>query len=127
MKLIKRPQFAIITKEVDVMRQKGMMKIYTLEECMDEDLGVIGTPIRDAVEKEVREAVARHQESMRLKMESSAQMITHKLIELRRQFTAHNNKKTGGVFAPSIEWANRVFHPQNKRFTNRNELFGAIS
>lgn len=102
------------------MRQKGMMKIYTLEECMDEDLGVIGTPIRDAVEKEVREAVDAYQESMRLK-------TTNKQLERCRQFTAHNNKKTGGVFAPSIEWANRVFHPQNKRFTNRNELFGTIS
>lgn len=104
-----------------------MMKIYTLEECMDEDLGVIGTPIRDAVEKEVREAVDAYQESMRLKIDSSAQITTNKQFERCRQIAVHNNKKTEDVFAPSIEWANRVFHPQNKRFTNRNELFGTIS
>lgn len=115
MKLIKRFQFAVNTKEVDVMRQKGMMKIYTLEECMDEDLGVIGTPIRDAVEKEVREAVAVYQESMRLK---------NKQIERCRQIAVHNNKKTEGVFAPSIEWMNRVLRPFK---TDRNELLSTPS
>lgn len=120
MKLIKRFQFAVNTKEVDVMRQKGMMKIYTLEECMDEDLGVIGTPIRDAVEKEVREAVDAYQESMRLK----TQIITNKQFERCRQFAVHNNKKTEGVFAPSIGWITRVLRPFK---TDRNELLNALS
>lgn len=120
MKLIKRFQFAVNTKEVDVMRQKGMMKIYTLEECMDEDLGVIGTPIRDAVEKEVREAVDAYQESMRLK----TQTTTNKQFERCRQIAVHNNKKTEGVFAPSIEWMNRVLRPFK---TDRNELLSTPS
>jgi len=115
MKLIKRPLFAIITKEVDVMRQKGMMKIYTLEECMDEDLGVIGTPIRDAVEKEVREAVDAYQESMRLK---------YKQIERCRQIAVHNKKKAEGVFTPTIGWITRVLRPFK---TDRNELLRALS
>ena len=120
MKLIKRPQFAIITKEVDVMRQKGMMKIYTLEECMDEDLGVIGTPIRDAVEKEVREAVAVYQESMRLK----TQITTNKQLQRCRPFAVHNNKKTEGVFTPTIGWITRVLRPFK---TDRNELLSTPS
>ena len=124
MKLIKRPLFAIITKEVDVMRQKGMMKIYTLEECMDEDLGVIGTPIRDAVEKEVREAVDAYQESMRLKIDSSAQITTNKQFERCRQIAVHNKKKTEGVFAPSIEWMNRLLWPFK---IEGNELLSALS
>ena len=99
------------------MRQKGMMKIYTLEECMDEDLGVIGTPIRDAVEKEVREAVDAYQESMRLK-------TTNKQLERCRQFAVHNNKKTEDVFAPSIEWVTRVLRPFR---TDSNELLSALS
>lgn len=99
------------------MRQKGKMKIYTLEECMDEDLGVIGTPIRDAVEKEVREAVDAYQESMRLK-------TTNKQLERCRQFAVHNNKKTEDVFAPSIEWVTRVLRPFR---TDSNELLSALS
>jgi hypothetical protein len=110
----------MITKEIDVMRQKGMMKIYTLEECMDEDLGVIGTPIRDAVEKEVRVAVDAYQESMRLK----TQITTNKQLQRCRPFAVHNNKKTEGVFAPSIEWMNRVLRPFK---TDRNELLSALS
>lgn len=120
MKLIKRFQFAVNTKEVDVMRQKGMMKIYTLEECMDEDLGVIGTPIRDAVEKEVREAVDAYQESMRLK----TQITTNKQFERCRQFAVHNNKKTEGVFTPTIGWITRVFRSCK---IDRNELLNALS
>ena len=94
---------------------RNRLGIYTLEECMDEDLGVIGTPIRDAVEKEVREAVAVYQELMRLK---------NKQIERCRQIAVHNNKKTEGVFAPSIEWMNRVLRPFK---TDRNELLSTPS
>lgn len=100
------------------------MKIYTLEECMDEDLGLIGTPIRDAVEKEVREAVAAYQESMRLKIDSSVQIITNKQIERCRQITVHNNKKTEGIFAPSIGWITRVFRSCK---IEGNELLSALS
>lgn len=101
-----------------------MMKIYTLEECMDEDLGVIGTPIRDAVEKEVREAVDAYQESMRLKIDSSAQITTNKQFERCRQIAVHNNKKTEGVFTPTIGWITRVLRPFK---TDRNELLSALS
>lgn len=120
MKLNERSLFAVITKEVDVMKQIRKMKAYTLEECMDEDLGVIGTPIRDAVEKEVREAVDAYQESMRLK----TQITTNKQLERCRQFAVHNNKKTEGVFAPSIEWVTRVLRPFR---TDSNELLSALS
>lgn len=101
-----------------------MMKIYTLEECMDEDLGVIGTPIRDAVEKEVREAVDAYQESMRLKIDSSTQITTNKQFERCRQIAVHNKKKTEGVFAPTIGWITRVLRPFK---TDRNELLRALS
>lgn len=36
------------------MKQIGDMKLYSLEEVMDEDLGEVGTPQRDAFEAEVQ-------------------------------------------------------------------------
>lgn len=99
---------------------RNRLGIYTLEECMDEDLGVIGTPIRDAVEKEVREAVDAYQESMRLK----TQITTNKQFERCRQIAVHNNKKTEGVFTPTIGWITRVFRSCK---IDRNELLNALS
>lgn len=35
------------------MKQKGDMKLYTFDEILDEDLGKVGTPKRDAFESDV--------------------------------------------------------------------------
>lgn len=37
------------------MEQVGNLKVYTLEEMMDEDLGKVGTPRRDAFEAKLKE------------------------------------------------------------------------
>ncbi len=41
------------------MRMIGNVKAYTLEECLDEEFGPIGTPRRDAFEKKVADDIRR--------------------------------------------------------------------
>ena len=41
------------------MEQVGNFKLYSLEEAMDEDLGKVGTPKRDAFEAKLEEELRR--------------------------------------------------------------------
>ena len=39
------------------MRDLGDMKFYTIDEMLDEDLGIVGTPERDKFETQVQEDI----------------------------------------------------------------------
>ncbi len=68
------------------MEKLGDMELYTLEECLDENFGPVGTGSRDAFDMEVRESVDAYflRETMRIKMEGgdeSTLMETYEELE----------------------------------------------
>ena len=66
------------------MKQVGDMKLYSFEEILDEDLGKIGTPTRDAFEAEaeaeihayhIGEAIRQARKSMRLTQQQLGELM----------------------------------------------------
>lgn len=62
------------------MEQIGNMKIYSFEEILDQDLGKIGTPERDAFEAEVQEEIHAYKIGQAIKKARLSQHLTQEQL-----------------------------------------------
>ena len=58
------------------MKKVGNMKLYSLEELLEEDYGKVGTPERDAFERSVDEAVQAYRVGEAIRQAREAQKLT---------------------------------------------------
>lgn len=62
------------------MKQIGTMKLYSLDEMLDEDLGKVGTPQRDAFEAEVQTEIHAYKIGEAIKRARLSQHLTQEQL-----------------------------------------------
>lgn len=62
------------------MKQVGNLKLYTLEETLDEQIGKVGTPARDKHERDVEEALRAYRIGRAIKTERLRQNLTQEQL-----------------------------------------------
>jgi len=91
------------------MKMLGDMKLYTLEEVLDEHFGKIGTPRRDEHERKVQEAVEAYRigeaiKAARLKSELTQEQLGERVGVQKAQIS--RLEKGGNITLPTMK---RVF------------------
>ena len=91
------------------MRQVGDMKLYTLDEVLDESIGKKGTPARDEFDRKVEEALHAYRIGEAIKNERLKQNLTQEELGERIGVKKAQISRMERGYSISIPTMSRVF------------------